>query len=269
MGGLTVLGALMQALPGEDFVYLGDTARLPYGTKSPATVSAYACQAARLLVQRGVKALVVACNTASAFALQDLARLFSDIPVFGVVEPGADAAVKAARTVHSSHIVVLATESTIAGGAYQQALLSRAPNLTVYGRSCPLWVTLAEMGTRPETLVQQVLSNDLRGWLGASDVQGHTVLLGCTHFPVFSSAIHALFAQHEIPLQLVDSATTTAQVVTAELTRQGALRSQGHTGGLQCLATDDVSRFSKVGERFLGKTLELEQVELVDLGGLG
>ena len=130
MGGLTVLAALRQQLPQEDFIYLGDTARLPYGTKSPATVQRYAQQAAGALVARGIKALVVACNTASATALHTLAEMFTPLPVFGVVEPGAMAACAVAD---SSGVTVLATESTIAGGAYQRALLRQRSGMRVAG----------------------------------------------------------------------------------------------------------------------------------------
>ena len=129
MGGLTVLAALKRVLPDENFLYLGDTARLPYGTKSPATVRRYAAQAAQQLVDRGVKALVVACNTASAFALSHLSQQFAPLPVFGVIEPGAQAAAACAK---ADGVLVVATESTIAGGAYQGALARRAARVPIY-----------------------------------------------------------------------------------------------------------------------------------------
>ena len=142
MGGLTVLDALCKAMPTENFTYLGDTARLPYGTKSRATVERYAEQAARHLVDRGVKALVIACNTASGVALEHLADTFAPLPVFGVVEPGAQAA---AASQHRD-VVVLATERTVSEGAYQRALLSHNSAIAVRARACPMWVTLAEQG---------------------------------------------------------------------------------------------------------------------------
>ncbi len=141
VGGLTVLRALLDRLPGEDFVYLGDTARLPYGTRSPASIRQYSLQAARLLYERGVKCLVVACNTASAIALDALTHEFDPVPVIGVLEPGAAAACRATR---AGRIAVLATESTVRGGAYQAAITRRRPEAVVTARACPLFVALAE-----------------------------------------------------------------------------------------------------------------------------
>ncbi|MEM8768032.1 MAG: glutamate racemase, partial [Pseudomonadota bacterium] len=154
MGGLTVLRALEAALPAESFIYLGDTARLPYGSKSPATVERYALQAAEILVERGVRALVVACNTASAFALEGLAARHPELPIFGVVEPGAIAAAEARR---GGDVLVLATESTVSGGAYQKAILARRPDLKVHARACPLLVALAEEGEHDGAFCEQVL----------------------------------------------------------------------------------------------------------------
>jgi glutamate racemase len=151
MGGLTVLRALRRALPHEDFLYLGDTARLPYGTKSRETVQRYAVQATRILVGRGIKALVVACNTASAVALTELARCYAPLPVWGVVDPGARAAARAvpggSGEPSSGRVLVLATESTVVGGAYQRALLALDARLQVLARPCPLLVTPG--GRRP------------------------------------------------------------------------------------------------------------------------
>ncbi len=258
MGGLTVLSALRTSLPNEDFVYLGDTARLPYGTKSPATVRRYATQAARQLVERGVKALVVACNTASAFALDHLQEQFAPLPVFGVVEPGAQAAVAAAD---GSGVLVLATESTILGGAYQRALTAGAPALPVYGRACPLWVTLAEQGPQEAALTRAVLAHALRGFTQGGP---HTLLLGCTHFPVFRTALHALLtAEADRPFTVVDSAATTAAAVSSAMQAAGLLASGTRAGAIRYLATDGVARFSQVGAHFLGAPIGA--VELVDL----
>ena len=143
MGGLTVLRALRKQLPGENFVYLGDTARLPYGTKSPQTVIRYAEHAAGVLIDRGVRALVVACNTASGIALEHLGAKYSAMPIFGVVLPGAEAA---SAEMDESGVLVLATESTVASGAYQKAISRLRHDARVYARACPLWVTLAEQG---------------------------------------------------------------------------------------------------------------------------
>jgi|TARA_B110000971_G_scaffold175964_1_gene181286 glutamate racemase len=263
MGGLTVLSALAKAMPNEQFIYLGDSARLPYGTKSPDTVVRYARQASKELVRRGVKALVVACNTASASALKILAEDFAPLPVFGVVEPGAQAA---AAQADASGVLVLATESTILGGAYQRALLQQNPSLTVFGRACPLWVTLAEqgwVGDQAASLTQHTLEHGLRGFVPSmqATVQPKTVLLGCTHFPVFRQQIEALVGAD---VQVVDSAQTTAATVSDDLSKLGLLRDKPAADSeMVFLATDGVERFRKVGGYFFGGPLS--NVSLVDL----
>ena len=257
MGGLTVLAALRQQLPSEDFIYLGDTARLPYGTKSPSTVQRYAQQAAGALVARGIKALVVACNTASATALDALASEFAPLPVFGVVEPGANAACDVAN---ASGVTVLATESTVAGGAYQRALLSIRPHMRVLGRPCPLWVTLAEQGGQPASLANAILLDALNGLVKseyAPDAPS-TLVLGCTHFPIFRLRLQELLRDD---VQIIDSAQTTASAV-ASILQQSNLGSE-RGGETLFLATDDVARFQRVGAVFMGQALPA--VELVDL----
>jgi len=264
MGGLTVLSALAKAMPNEQFIYLGDSARLPYGTKSPETVVRYARQASKELVRRGVKALVVACNTASASALKILAEDFSPLPVYGVVDPGARAAAKQAD---ASGVLVLATESTILGGAYQRALLKKNPSLTIYGRACPLWVTLAEQGWVNEqatSLTQHTLEHGLRGFVDdLVSISNHpkTVLLGCTHFPLFRQQIEALVGAD---VQVVDSAQTTAATVSHDLLKLELLRDTPSSDDETVfLATDGVERFRKVGGYFFGGPLS--NVSLVDL----
>lgn len=264
VGGLTVLEALRRELPGESFLYLGDTARLPYGTKSPATVQRYAVQAARILVERGIKALVVACNTASAVALDALAAQYAPLPVFGVVEPGARAAAEVSA---AGRVLVLATESTVSGGAYQRALLARSPRLEVLARPCPLLVALAEEGRRDGALVELALTEYLRGMLPAPSAAPRvaTVLLGCTHFPVFRPLLEQLL-ETAAPGQtrVVDSAETTARAVAAELAAgRLAAAPHGASVSLSLLATDGRDRFRRVGAHFLGHPVE--SVELVDL----
>ena len=172
VGGLTVLAALLAALPDESFVYLGDTARLPYGAKTPATVERYSLQCARHLVERDVKALVIACNTAAP------------LPVIGVHEPGAEAAVAVSG---SGRISVLATEGTIAGGAYVRAILARRADAIVQGIACPLFVALAEEGLTDGPIVEAAVAHYLARLAPGTD----TVLLGCTHFPVLAPALAA------------------------------------------------------------------------------
>ncbi len=262
MGGLTVLDALRRRLPDESFLYLGDTARLPYGTKSPETVQRYAVQAARILVERGVKALVIACNTASAVALDALEGQYRSLPVYGVVEPGARAA---ATVADHGRVLVLATESTVRGGAYQRALLSLRPRLQVLARPCPLLVTLAEEGRHQGRLVDLALEEYLHGVLAP----GHgvrTVLLGCTHFPVFRPALERLLAAAGLgDAVVVDSAETTAEAVAdaRAAARFAAAPAASGTGSLRLLATDGRERFRRVGAYFLGHPID--DVELVDL----
>jgi glutamate racemase len=247
-------------MPNEQFFYLGDSARLPYGTKSTDTVVRYARQASAELLRRGVKALVVACNTASASALHALADDFSPLPVYGVVNPGAEAA--AGRADHSG-VLVLATESTILGGAYQRALLQNRPGMKVYGRACPLWVTLAEQGLQGEqatALIEHNLGYGLRGYMGG-DCCPKTVLLGCTHFPVFREQIQTLLGSD---VKLVDSAQTTATVVHEDLRDRHLLRTTpSKAAQMVFLATDGRARFRRVGGYFFGRPLA--DVELVDL----
>ena len=259
VGGLTVLKALEAALPNERFVYLGDTARLPYGTKSAVTVQRYAVQAARALVDRGVKALVIACNTASAVALDALRDAYAPLPVFGVVEPGADAAVRASKR---GRIAVIATESTVTGGAYQRAILARRPDARVLARPCPLLVTLAEEGWTSGDVPERVVDAYLGAWLH-EDADPDCLLLGCTHFPILAPLIERAGGAG---VTLVDSAATTAAAVSSALVSKG-LAMEGRPSGARrrLIATDGRERFARVGRHFLGETLNADAVELVDL----
>jgi glutamate racemase len=259
VGGLTVLRALQRQLPDESFVYLGDTARLPYGTKSRETVVRYAIQAADELVARGVKALVVACNTASAAALAALRERFDPLPVIGVIEPGAQAAASVSR---SGRIVVLATEGTVRGGAYQQAIGKLRPDARVEAIACQLFVALAEEGWSDGEVAVAVARRYLAAVFPATGgPRPDTIVLGCTHFPVLRAAIAAVAGAD---VQIVDSAETTARVTRARLTESRLLRSGGQ-GNTQFLATDGVARFVTVGERFLGRPVGDAEVELIDL----
>jgi glutamate racemase len=260
VGGLTVLKALEAALPLERFVYFGDTARLPYGTKSAETVRKYAVQAARLLVDQGVKALVVACNTASAVSLDALRTAYAPLPVFGVVEPGAEAA---CRVSHTGRIAVIATESTVRGGAYQRAILDRRSEARVLARPCPLLVTLAEEGWLAGEVPALVVSSYAGGFLHEA-VAPDTLLLGCTHFPV----LRPLF-ERIVPagMMIVDSAETTARVVRDALAAGGRLATDSapESGRRRLLASDGRERFARVGRIFLGESIDRDSVELVDL----
>ena len=269
MGGLTVLAALAEQLPNESFVYLGDTARLPYGSKSAATVSRYAIQAAQHLHNAEVKLIVIACNTASAVALDELRAAFAPTPVIGVVQPGAAAASAACKHRDSGNpagrrgVLVLATESTVRGGAYARAIQARDAALPVYSRACPLLVALAEEGRVDDAVVDLILQDYLAGYLAVDQVP-QTLLLGCTHFPVFRRALQRLLPSGVV---VVDSATTTAAAVAEHLEKTeppNAAKSQSGTdASIQFLATDGVERFARVGRTFFGSAVT--DVRLVDL----
>ncbi len=257
VGGLTVLAAIRERLPREDLVYLGDTARLPYGTKSPASILRYAEQATAKLIDEGVKLLVIACNTASAVALESLRAHLSPLPVVGVVEPGATAAV--ASRPAGAHLV-LATEATVRLGAYRRAIESLDPDAEVRELACEMLVALAEEGwTEGEiagSIVRRYLDIVARG-----GYEPDSIILGCTHFPLLRDVIRRAAAP---TVSVVDSAMTTATQVEHELSRLG-LANPDAAGRLRLLATDGATRFARVGGQFLGAALKTADVELVDL----
>ncbi len=251
IGGLTVLAALARELPGESLVYLGDTARVPYGTRSPRTVLRYACQVADALVAHDVKALVVACNTATTHALPALqvAGRQLGLPVFGVIRPGVAEAVARTRT---GHVGVLGTEGTVRGGRYQ-ALLAQA-GVRASAVACPLFVSLAEEGWHEGEIAEAVAQRYLGPLVGGPD----TVILGCTHFPLMVDAIGRALPG----VTLIDSASATAHAVAQGLAAEGRL-TQGPRRAPRFLVTDNLERFRTVGTRFLGAAPE--PVSLVDL----
>jgi glutamate racemase len=258
VGGLTVLKALRAALPYEDLIYLGDTARLPYGTKSPASISRYACQAATLLQENGIKLLVVACNTASAVALDALREQMSPLPVIGVIQPGATAAVDARP---GGQHLVLATEATVRLGAYRKAILEVDPEAQVNELACELLVALAEEGWNNGTIADSIVRRYLAE-LDAEASKPDSVILGCTHFPLLRETFAAAF---DASVSIVDSAGTTAAVTRDLLASLSLSNDQDAAGSLRLLATDGVTRFARVGGRFLGEELSAKDVTLVDL----
>jgi len=259
VGGLTVLRALREALPGEDFVYLGDTARLPYGTKSAETVARYSLQCAGALLARGIATLVVACNTASASALGALRLRHPTLPVIGVIEPGAEAAVAASK---SQHIAVIATEGTIRGGAYQDAIRRRSPAARVTTCACSMFVALAEEGWTRGAAAELIAHRYLDPLFEADDAPD-TLVLGCTHFPVLLEAIRCVLPGG---VRIVDSAATTARALSRELgARAAGTAAPGTAGRIAWLATDDAERFARVGSRFFGESLRADAVQVIDL----
>ncbi|MFM2246038.1 MAG: glutamate racemase [Pseudomonadota bacterium] len=253
VGGLTVMQALAARLPGEDLLYLGDTARVPYGARSGDTVRRYSHRVAGHLWRRGIKALVVACNTATTWALPSLAAAGAalGVPVLGVIEPGVERALAVTR---NRYVAVIGTEGTVRGGAYTRALLSRAPDLRVDALACPLFVALAEEGWHEGDIADRVAQRYLEPLAGGAD----TLILGCTHYPLLAGAIRKALPG----VALVDSARSTAEATAGMLAAHQLLRASGG-GSQRFLVTDHVERFHVVGERFLGGPLG--DVELVDI----
>ncbi len=256
IGGLTVLAALLKALPHERFMYLGDTARLPYGTKSAQTVARYAVQAAEALVRHEVKCLVIACNTAASVGLDAVRARVGGLPVIGVIEPGAQAA---CATTTSGHIAVIATEATVRGGAYKRAILARRADATVRQLPTQLLVALAEEGLVDGPVAQAVVTHYFDALFGQDPPD--TLVLGCTHFPVLTPTIREVVGP---TINIVDSALTTATAVREQLLTAGIARTAG-SQSLQFIATDGPERFARVGSRFLGRTIDARRIELIDL----
>ena len=262
MGGLTVYRALHERLPEERFVYLGDTARVPYGTKSLSTVERYAIENARFLEAHGIKLLIVACNTASALALPKIAARVS-LPVVGVIEPGARAVVDASP---SRRIGVIATESTVRSGAYSRAITGLDAEAEVFELSCPLFVPLAEEGWA-ETDVARMVAREYLSGLDARRIDA--LVLGCTHYPILRRVIQETVGAD---VRLIDSGEATADVVSELLEREALRReSPGANQGERRLCddldhfyvTDAAERFARVAERFLGSAPRvLEAVEI-------
>jgi glutamate racemase len=254
VGGLTVLKALIERLPLESTVYLGDTARVPYGTKSGEVVTKYSLANADVLLEYGVKVLVVACNTASAVALPAL-RAALPIPVVGVIAPGASVA---ADTTRSGKIAVIGTPGTIASGAYQLALSQIRPGLELHTQACPLFVPLAEEGWVEGEVPRLIAQKYLGGGLLADGVD--TLVLGCTHYPLLAPIIQEVVGPK---VTLVDSARATADRVAEVLSERDLLKLERTATERHFLVTDTPKRFVEVGARFLGRPISgAEQIDL-------
>jgi glutamate racemase len=256
-GGLTVLKALLHAVPNSDYLYFGDTARLPYGSKSADTVARYACEAARFLEQQGAGLLVIACNTATALALPQI-REAASVEVVGVVEPGAQQAAAVSKT---KKAVVIGTEATISSHAYRDALAK----FQIHSRekACPLLVPLVEEGWIDHGVTQEIagiyLAEAFADGFSAADV----LLLGCTHYPLLKPILQKVVPKG---VMLVDSAESTAQVV-AELLNQKAERPDRVTPApkskINFFVTDSVEKFQRLGKLFLGRPMaEVTHIEL-------
>jgi glutamate racemase len=242
IGGLTVVRQIHQVLPHEDLIYLGDTARVPYGTKSPTTVVRFACEDTQFLLQQGVKAVVVACNTASAWALATLKGRFA-VPIFGVILPGVRAALDQTR---NRRIGIIGTSATIRSHAYSKAILARCDTARVYARPCPLLVPLVEEGWTHHAVTLSVLREYLEP-LRCRNVD--TLVLGCTHYPLLKRAIRSVVGRS---MALVDSAETCASFLREQLEHASLLDTRRRRPGrIQPYVTDEPERFNKLAHRFL------------------
>jgi len=245
IGGLTVLHQIIEALPRENTVYLGDTARAPYGTKSVETVLRYSFENSEFLVEKGVKLVVVACNTSTAIALDQLSERLK-VPVIGVIDPGVRRALKSTK---NKKIGVIGTEATIQSGAYTRALKAMKPEIEIYSRACPLFVPLVEEGWTDNAVVEMTA----KAYLCSLKQSGiDTLVLGCTHYPLLKKAIRKYLGSG---VRLVDSAEETAKEVEAALKKNTMARKTGK-GTHSFFVTDAPDRFIKVGRRFLGEKVE-------------
>jgi glutamate racemase len=250
IGGLTVVKALRDLLPKEQIVYLGDTARVPYGSRSPSTVERYSLEIANMLMERGAKVVVVACNTVSSVALGQLEQKLP-VDVIGVIRPGAEAAIHESRT---NHIGVIGTRATIRSGAYERTLKGLNPAVQVTSRACPLLVPLIEEGLLHDTITDQMIARYLEPML-ADGID--TLVLGCTHYPLLAEAMRQQLGQN---VRLVDSARNCALAVKTLLENESLGAPQSSLGGLQVALTDRPDNFLRVAKEALH--LEIGEIEL-------
>ncbi|MBC8478654.1 MAG: glutamate racemase [Candidatus Delongbacteria bacterium] len=241
IGGLSVMAELLQTVPGEDIIYFGDTARVPYGTKSDRAIISFSREITRFLIRQGAKVIIIACNSASAAALPLLREEF-DLPVFGVIEPGADAA---ARRTKNRRIGIIGTTATIHSRAYQRVLEKIAPDTQPFSRACPLFVPLVEEGMVDHPITWQTAEHYL---LPVREAEVDTLILGCTHYPLLRAVIQDTMGAE---VTLVDSARETARFVAAQLSERNLLNPSLSEGYRKYFLSDQSPNFQRVGSLFL------------------
>lgn len=255
IGGLTVAKAVMEALPHENIIYFGDTARVPYGIKSEQTVRSYAVQITDFLLKKDVKMILIACNTVSAAARGEVEKRAGNIPVLDVITAGTRAAL---RFPDHQHIGVIGTLATIGSGAYEEAIKQLNGDITITSEACPLLVPLAEEGWTDNEVAQQVLKIYLEKF---EHKKLDSLILGCTHYPLFKPSIRKLF--HDRKLEIVDSGVSIAEMASERLKDLNALNPDG-TPYFKCYVSDRPQRFRELAERFLGHSIDgAEVVKLV------
>lgn len=250
IGGLTVLKALQDRYPHESYVYIGDTARLPYGTKSPETIIRYSESLTRIILKHDVKAIVVACNTASTHALDAVQKLSGDIPVLGMIEPAAQDAVSRTR---NNHIGVIATFGTVKSGIYEKTIKSINSTIQVSSQACQLLVALAEEGWSDTVIAKDTLRKYLEPIFDRQN-RPDTLILGCTHFPLFERQIAEILGPD---VTLINSGHAAANRLTLEIS--------GSVAEIKFFATDDPARFAASAEKFFGKKISEHDVGLIDI----
>ena len=245
IGGLTVMAEVMRFLPSENIVYFGDTAHVPYGSKSKEAVTRFSVEIANFLLSKNVKMIVVACNTASAFALGTLRRKFA-LPVIGVIEPGARAAVESTK---SKRIGVVGTEGTVQSRSYPAAIAAKNASVKVFSRACPLFVPLVEEGWLTHDVTHRV-AREYIAPLAARNID--TLVLGCTHYPLLKTVLRAAAGP---AITLIDSAAATAGEVSRTLHKNGRAAPAGRRGKYQFYVSDAPEKFQAAGRRFLGRAI--------------
>lgn len=253
IGGLTVVKRLSSMLPAENLIYFGDTARVPYGSKSNSTVIEYSLQNAHFLMEKNVKAIVVACNTASSVAIQELKNNFK-VPIIGMIEPGAKYALSNSS---SGRIGVIGTRATITNQAYSKEIKKLNPDVNVFEKACPLFVPLAEEGWIEHSATYEIAEEYLKE---LRDLKIDTLVLGCTHYPILANVIQKVIGEN---VKLIDSGIASAEVVRSEISRIGFETNSFGMGNHQFYVSDIPAKFQEVAELFLGR--QISHVQKVDL----
>ncbi len=253
IGGLTVAKAVMETLPSEDIIYFGDTARVPYGIKSEEVVRNYALEITRFLLEKGVKVILIACNTVSASAKKEIIELAGDVPVLDVITSGSEMAVSFPD---HKKVGVIGTLATVNSGTYQRAIQTLDKSVTVSEKACPMLVPLAEEGWTDNEIALKTIETYLAEF---EDSDINSLILGCTHYPLFKKAIQEFL--HDENIHIIDSAESIAASAKSELESRNLANTEG--GSFKCFVSDQPQRFQELAERFLGR--ELENVEIVSL----
>ena len=251
VGGLTVVGKMQEMLPGEDLIYFGDTARVPYGTKSKETITKFSVENVEFLMEHNVKLVIVACNTASSLSLDFLKRCFK-VPIIGVIEPGAREAVSATR---NNRIGVIGTHATVSSGAYEKAIAKISARYSVFTQACPLFVPLVEEGWEDKDVTNRVAQIYLSP---LKDKKVDTLILGCTHYPILKKVLKKAVGKNVV---LVDSAREVAKDAKDILDASGLLKTTKTRGEHRFFVSDEPNRFIKIGEKFLKRHIKCSKLK--------